>query len=183
MAGTLLSGTICCVSYLINAAGESFSDWRLSAESLSMGVWRRAVDLRVQIYTMAQALKAFPLHSLTYVALSPAALCPFPLRRLRPQGLKLQDVHFYHIKQRFMHVSYFTTVPSFILDKFNRDTPQMARSLAVALDVCLFLASFACFLIRSSIQYISRTHQFRRGQCIYIRPRRFSGSSSARFTK
>ena len=59
MAGTLLSGTIYCVSYLINAAGESFSDWRLSAESLSMGVWRRAVDLRVQIYTIAQALKAF----------------------------------------------------------------------------------------------------------------------------
>jgi hypothetical protein len=93
MAGTLLSWTICCVSYLINEAGE----FSLTAENSSMGNRRwGVVDLRLQIYTMRC------LHSLTVCGDATGSALPFPLHSFTVCALRDAQCNHISIGRRFL---------------------------------------------------------------------------------
>ena len=135
-----------------------------SAESLSMGIWRWGWLTRD-----CKWHRAFAQPYVRDPATSSAL--PFPPHRLRPQGLKTHTV-ITSIGGSLVHLRQ--------IEPGHPTNRNITRSLSVN-DACLFpslfLVTFACLFLRSSIQYISGTYQPRRGQGIFIRPRRFGGPS------
>ena len=89
MAATLSSWTICCVSYLINEAVEVSLTTELIDGESALGV----VDLRLQIYTMLTQ---------PYVALPPAAHCPFRFTSITVCALRDAQCNHISIGRRFL---------------------------------------------------------------------------------